>query len=175
MAREVSMSKVKKSRVMGVRGEAGTVRWHVWAMRLLMAAGIVVAGYLLWAYTFDEAIVCAGSSGCDLVKASRYSYIRGVLPLPLLGLFAYVTLLALSLLGERLLPALLRGYLPVMIFGIAFAGFLYSAYLTYLEFFVIYAVCKWCMSSAFIMTGLFALSFVDLKRFVDDEEVPEVV
>ena len=37
-------------------------------------------------------------------------------------------------------------------------GVLFSIYLTYLELFVIHAICSWCLSSAVIITVLFVLS-----------------
>jgi uncharacterized membrane protein len=43
-------------------------------------------------------------------------------------------------------------------FGMAFFGVVFSIYLTYLEPFVIRAVCLWCISSAVIMALLLLLS-----------------
>ena len=43
-------------------------------------------------------------------------------------------------------------------FGIILFGFLYSAYLTYLELFVIKAICPWCVASAILMTVLLFIS-----------------
>jgi hypothetical protein len=40
-------------------------------------------------------------------------------------------------------------------------GFGFSAYLTYLELFVIDAICQWCVASAVLMTALFALAVRD--------------
>ena len=45
-----------------------------------------------------------------------------------------------------------------MIFGMTLFGVLFSIYLTYLELFVIHAICSWCLSSAVIITVLFVLS-----------------
>jgi uncharacterized membrane protein len=44
---------------------------------------------------------------------------------------------------------------------------LYSAYLTYLELYVIYAICRWCVSSAIIITTIFLLALPDLKAEAD--------
>ena len=41
-------------------------------------------------------------------------------------------------------------------------GVVFSAYLTYLEIFVIHAICPWCVASAVVMTILFVLAIVDL-------------
>lgn len=40
-------------------------------------------------------------------------------------------------------------------------GVLYSAYLTYLELFVIHEICPWCVASALVMVALFVLAIVD--------------
>ncbi len=37
-------------------------------------------------------------------------------------------------------------------FGVALVGFGYSVYLTYLELFMIEAICQWCVASAVLMT-----------------------
>jgi uncharacterized membrane protein len=71
-------------------------------------------------------------------------------------------LLVLTLLRGRI-PEDLDSYIPLAIFGISLIGVLYSAYLTYLELVVIYAICKWCISSAIIITVISLLSLVDLK------------
>ena len=41
---------------------------------------------------------------------------------------------------------------------------LFSAYLTYLELFVIHAICRWCVGSAVIITAIFVLSLLDARR-----------
>jgi uncharacterized membrane protein len=80
----------------------------------------------------------------------------------LLGLIAYTTLLLLTLLPSHV-PQHLDDYIPLAIFGVSLIGVLYSAYLTYLELFVIYAMCRWCLTSAIIITAIFLLSLPDLK------------
>ena len=66
----------------------------------------------------------------------------------MLGLAGYAGLL---------LAAVLRGeagaYLGLLV---ALVGALFSAYLTYLEVFVIGAICQWCVASAAIMFGALA-------------------
>jgi uncharacterized membrane protein len=44
------------------------------------------------------------------------------------------------------------------------AGTTYSVYLTYLEFFVIDAVCLWCLASAIIMACIMLVSTVAVVR-----------
>ena len=63
----------------------------------------------------------------------------------MLGLVAYVGLLFSAMLGGEV--GVYLGFL------IALVGTLFSAYLTYLEIFVIGALCQWCLASAAIMVA----------------------
>ena len=47
---------------------------------------------------------------------------------------------------------------PLLVFVMALFGVLFTIYLTYLELFVIKAVCIWCLSSAVLMALVLALS-----------------
>ena len=149
-------STTDNSRLAGLR-----LDWRAWLMRVLSLAGMGVSGYLTWTHLANASVACGTSQSCDIVQESVYSTIGGI-PVALLGLLAYATLLVLSLLRGHS-PESLDEYVPLAIFGISLIGVLYSAYLTYLELFVIYAVCRWCVSSAIIMTLIFVLSLLDLK------------
>jgi uncharacterized membrane protein len=61
---------------------------------------------------------------------------------------------------QRLRQGRTADWAALAMFGIALFGVLFSLYLTYLEPFVIKAVCIWCITSAVIMTllMLFTLS-----------------
>jgi uncharacterized membrane protein len=125
------------------------------AMVVLAVAGTGVAAYLTWAHYADVSPICATGGGCETVQKSSYSEIAGV-PVALLGLGGYVAILAtLFLPGEatRLWAA-----------ALALVGAGFSAYLTYLELFVIDAICQWCVASAVIMAVLAALSVARLLR-----------
>jgi len=141
------------------------VEWRLWLMRLLALAGLGVSGYLTWTHLTNQAIACGGSQDCDLVQQSAYSAVLGI-PVALLGMLAYATLLALLFLRGRL-PEAWDAYIPLAVFGISLIGVLYSAYLTYLEIYVIHAICRWCVSSAVIITAIFFLSLPDLRSGAD--------
>jgi uncharacterized membrane protein len=105
--------------------------------------GLLISAYLTWVHYAGVVPVCVGGSGgCETVQASSYATILGV-PVAELGLVGYSGLL---------LSALLRGeagaYLGLLV---ALVGTLFSAYLTYLEVFVIQAICEWCVASATVM------------------------
>ena len=64
-----------------------------------------------------------------------------------------------------LLSASLRGEVGVYLgFLVALVGTLFSAYLTYLEVFVIHAICEWCVASAALMVGALICSAFEAWR-----------
>ncbi len=120
--------------------------------------GIGVATYIAIADAGGGAPVClAGGGGCETVANSSYSHLLGI-NVALIGIAGYVLIL---------LSALLRGDLARMSgFGVALAGFAFSVYLTYLELFVIDAICQWCVASAVLMMVLFGLNAVRMIVYV---------
>lgn len=129
---------------------------------LLALVGLGISVYLTWAYTADVAPICGASGGCETVQTSQYAWIAGI-PVPMLGAVGYVTILALAILGLRLEG--MREWLLLGLFGTTLAGLLFSAWLTYVEFFIIYAICRWCIASAVVMTLAFVLSFAAYRRY----------
>ena len=134
--------------------------WRVRAMVALAALGVGISGYLTWVHYSGALALCAGAGGCEQVQASRYAMVAG-LPVALLGLLLYLGILGLSI-ARALPPSSTSGLVSLALFGLALAGTLFSAYLTYLELFVIQAICPWCVTSAIVVTALFALSAWDL-------------
>jgi uncharacterized membrane protein len=117
---------------------------------LLALAGIAVATYIAIADSGGGSPVClAGGHGCETVASSRYSHLAGV-NVAVLGIVGYaLLLLAAALRGDS---ARFAG------FALALAGFGFSAYLTYLELFVIDAICQWCVCSAVLMALLLVVN-----------------
>jgi uncharacterized membrane protein len=130
----------------------------------LALAGIGVATYIAIAESGGGAPACvAGGSGCETVADSAYSDLAGI-NVAVIGIVGYVALLG---------AAVARG--DAARFGglmLALVGFGFSAYLTYLELFVIDAICQWCVASAVLMTVLFALNAIRAFRFAGDELGP---
>jgi uncharacterized membrane protein len=113
---------------------------------VLALAGIGVATYIAVVEGGGSAPQClAGGHGCETVANSHYSHLAGV-NVAVFGIVGYVLLL-----GAALLPgdvARIGGLATSLV------GFGFSAYLTYLELFVINAICQWCVGSAVLMTLL---------------------
>lgn len=139
-----------------------SIDWRGWALRVLALAGILISAYLTYTHVTNTAVACGGSGGCDVVRTSVYSEVAGV-PVALLGLLSYLAILVLHV-ADDYLEAAWADYIPLAIFGLALVGVLYSAYLTYLELFVIYAICRWCVASAVVITGILVLSIFDLRE-----------
>jgi uncharacterized membrane protein len=135
------------------------VRW----IQLLSLVGLAIAGYLMTTYVRDESPYCAGSGGCETVQTSEYATIVDGLEIPTLGVLGYLIILALTSLRGRV-NTRWAYYMPLLTYGAALIGFAYSAYLTYLEAAVINAWCYWCLASAAVMTLIFALAVIDLRR-----------
>jgi uncharacterized membrane protein len=135
-----------------------------WGAVASSIAGAAISIYMaIYKITSNNAM-CLGSGDCATVNASKYSEVYGI-PLGLIGLAGYGAILAVLLLEDR--HPLLRAYGNMLAMGMGFAGFLYSVYLTYLEFYVIKAICPFCVASAIAITLCFVLTFV---RFLRNEK-----
>ncbi len=127
----------------------------------LSTLGLLDSIYLSWIKLSNQEALCSGIGSCDVVNGSEYSSIVGI-PIAIFGAAAYITLLV-ALLGEQK-NNFLKENGPLIVFGVSLFGFLYSLYLTYVELFVIYAICPYCVLSAIVMTVIFVLSWIRLRQ-----------
>lgn len=126
--------------------------------------GLVDSLYLTW-YKIGGAVpLCEGFGDCDAVNNSRFAEIGGI-PIALLGAGAYLAILALH--GAEWKRMLDGETANLGVFGLGLAGTLYSAYLTYVELFVLRAVCPFCVLSAVAITVIFVAS---IARMLNDEQ-----
>lgn len=130
----------------------------------LAIAGAGVAAYLTWTHYDDRVLLC-GVGDCVTVQQSSYAQIGNV-PIALLGLGMYVTIAALGLV--RWWHPHRRVATTMGAFGIGLAGALYAAYLTYLELWVIDAICQWCVVSAAITLGIVVIEGTSLWRELEE-------
>jgi len=112
----------------------------------LAVGGVAVAAYLTLVHYRDELLVCS-TGGCETVQKSPYAEIRGI-PVALLGLGMYIVITGLLVL--RQIRPERADQTTLAIFGLALAGTVFTIYLTYLELFVIDAICQWCVLFAII-------------------------
>ena len=136
---------------------------HRQAIALLALVGLFVAVYLwLHAIGIGGAIKCGASGGCEVVQTSRWAVFLGQ-PVALYGVIGYVVILIVALAALRPVALVQRGW-GVLLVGLATVGALFTAYLTYLELFVIHAISRWCFGSAMIITLIWIVSLAALRR-----------
>lgn len=125
--------------------------WRKNAMMILFILGMIVALYLSYVETQSVKAVCGPVGDCNAVQSSKYARLFGFIPIGVLGFGGYVMMLIAWLLGNSHWNQI-ANLARLAFFGMALFGVIFSIYLTYLEPFVIKAVCMWCLSSAVIMT-----------------------
>jgi len=129
---------------------------------LLSLTGLFISAYLYLYKIGKIGSLACGTGGCETVQWSPWSRVAGI-EVSLVGLLGYAVLLAISLaslqgtFAERRSPT-------TMLAGLAGVGVLFTAYLTYLELFVIHAICRWCVASGVVILLIFIVSLLDLRR-----------
>ncbi|WP_437833188.1 vitamin K epoxide reductase family protein [Sorangium sp. So ce1153] len=119
--------------------QAGRARFFVTLFRLALFVAITASAALVVEYqNAGDPAFCGVTSGCFAVRVSPYSRPFGV-PLPNLGLAAYTTLLAASLLARE------RRHHVAIAIASAIGG-LGATVLLGLQAFAIGAFCGWCVA-----------------------------
>lgn len=134
----------------------------------LSLIGLADSWYLTESAMTETPLVCGPGmlEGCNAVAQSPYSKLLGI-PLAMYGVLFYALTLILSAAILFLKIRALPFYLLIATAG----GALASVYFLFVQFFLIKALCVYCLLSAVISFALCALSFVLFKR----EKVPLVV
>jgi len=131
-------------------------------MALISLAGVFVGVYLtLYKFGVIGSLVCNVGS-CEKVQSSRYSVFLG-LPVATWGIGFYLLMLALSMASVQERFADSRG-LSLGMLLLASWGVLFTAWLNYLEAFVLDAWCEWCLGSAAMVLLLFILAALDWRE-----------
>jgi uncharacterized membrane protein len=135
---------------------------------LLSLAGLFISAYLYLYKIGRIGTLACGTGGCETVQLSPWSRIAG-LEVSLVGLIGYAVLLAVSLVALQ--PAQVGRRQPTTLLAtLAGLGVLFTAYLTFLELFVIHAICRWCVGSAVIIVGIFLAALLDRQRLPSSQE-----
>tara|TARA_Y100000310_G_C20330097_1_gene644846 strand:+ start:290 stop:688 length:399 start_codon:yes stop_codon:yes gene_type:complete len=119
--------------------------------------GFVSSAYLLGLHYQDNPEFCDINQGisCNTVNQSEYAKFLGV-PVSVIGMGAYALFFIVAI-------GLLRGsfkklYNPM--FFLSLFGWIYSLYLTYIEFFVLNSVCLFCLVSFWLISMIVLLFYV---------------
>lgn len=133
----------------------------------MSAAVLSLLGLFLSAYLYLYKIgrigsLACGAGGCETVQQSPWSRFAGI-EVSLIGMAGYAGLLLVSLIALQPGPSSRRWPSTVLLL-LSGLGVAFTAYLTYLEVFVIHAVCRWCVGSAAIIVAILLLALLDLRR-----------
>jgi len=126
------------------------------AIVILATFGTLVSAYLVWVHYSGSLALCVGVGGCEAVQTSRFAMV-GAIPVALIGLAGFGALMIASI-------AYARGSAQALValFGLSVTASLYVAYLTYVELFVLGAICPWCVSVALFAVLILALTLREL-------------
>jgi uncharacterized membrane protein len=151
----------------GVPVVSGSDRRLVAAVMAVLAAVAAITSFYLAAVELSGNIpVCGPVKGCETVATSEYSRVLGI-PVALPGLGLSLVILAAVVawwrIGDRRIL-----YVP---YGLGILGVFAVAYLTYLELFVIHAVCVWCVTFAAAIVLGWIVSIIALRKSGDGMRV----
>lgn len=128
-----------------------------------------LAGSLLATYLLKLHVAIAGNPGrglctfndtlsCDKVLASSYAEIWGV-PVALIGLLGFLLLLGLAAWGlwrrDRS-----SSHFPAILVLVAGLGLLFELAMTWVEFFIIHALCPYCLAALGLIVAAFVASVI---------------
>jgi uncharacterized membrane protein len=132
------------------------------AIACASAVGIGIAAYLTVVHYAHTAPVCT-TGGCEKVQHSSYAELAGI-PVALLGLLAYVAIVATALRSG--VEYALAGTVLALV-GVAFSGYLLWAQLAR-----IHAICQWCVGNDVVVTVVAVLCIVRLLTEPSAESSP---
>lgn len=115
--------------------------------------GFVIAAYIRHKKRSNEHLVCHIGSDCSAVVHSDFSKFFGI-PVELLGM-GYYALTALGHATFIAFPGFLPDWSPLFLLSLSLIGFLFSAYLIFIQAFVLKQWCTWCIFSACLCTAIF--------------------
>lgn len=146
-------------------------QWLDIAIPVLSIIGLGVSIYLTYVEFTHTRALCGPVGDCNAVQSSSYAKLFGILPIGLAGAMGYLAILVAWVWHHFRIDSFARIAGPAM-YGMALFGTLFSIYLTYLELFVIHAVCIWCLSSAVLITLLMLLTLSSITQWlaISDEE-----
>jgi uncharacterized membrane protein len=134
--------------------------------RMIIAAlalgGVGLATYLaMYKLGMIGTLACTVGS-CETVNLSKWATFIGI-PVAVWGVGFYIVLFLVALLGttDRFAEA---SWVSHALLGLTTWGVIFSTWLTYLELYVIHAVCMFCVISALLVTITFLVSVLEWRN-----------
>ncbi len=133
--------------------------WWRWALTGLSALALALSAYLSWHYLMGGSVIgCGGGSPCDQVLTSKWSALRGVLPVSGLAAGTYLAMLLASFfIGPATAASDRRlAWSAMLVLVGAAAGS--AVWFTIVQKWIIGAFCPYCMATH--ITGLLLAALV---------------
>jgi uncharacterized membrane protein len=128
---------------------------------LVALIGVFLSLYLtMFKLGYIGSLAC-GSGSCETVQLSKWGDFLGV-PVAAWGVGYYAIVLGLAFAGVQVRYESSARLTNWLVYATG-AGLLFSLWLTYLELFVIHALCRWCLGSAAMTLVLFGLAVWDRR------------
>jgi len=134
-----------------------------WIIPPLAVIGLAIAVYLSYVEVSETRAVCGPVGNCNAVQNSPYAKLFGILPIAVMGMGGYIAILAVWLF-QQFGPAPLKRQARLVLWGMGIFSVLFSAYLTFLEPFVIGATCALCLASAVVVTIILWVSILPARK-----------
>lgn len=134
-------------------------------LAVLDLIGLLIASYLSSVELRGDLPYCGPLKGCEEVALSEYSRIGGV-PVAVFGVGLSLILLGLAVAWWRTND----GRLLAAHYGLSLLGVIFEVYFTYLELFVIGAVCVWCAAYGISLVARFLVAlwvWANRARYAD--------
>jgi len=121
---------------------------NLWLV-FLAILGFSISFYISSKKGHEEKIKCIVGEKCDVVLKSKYNKTFGFRN-EILGMLYYVFIIALVLIFLSGTKYVFDVNLELALVILGSFAFLFSVYLTYIQFFVLKATCDYCLTSAAI-------------------------
>jgi uncharacterized membrane protein len=128
-------------------------------LAILDVIGLVIAGYLSAVELQGDLPYCGPLKGCEVVALSEYARVGGI-PVAVFGVVLSISLLVLAIAWTK------SGRIELLAahYGLSLLGVIFEVYFTYVELFVIGAVCVWCASYGLSLVARFAVALTVWRR-----------
>ena len=129
------------------------------ALATLDLVGLAIAAYLSTIELRGDLPYCGPLKGCEEVALSEYSRVGGI-PVAVYGVALSISLFILAIAWMR------SGRIELLAshYGLSLLGVVFEVYFTYLEIFVIAAVCVWCATYGVSLVARFAVALWVWRR-----------
>jgi uncharacterized membrane protein len=116
--------------------------WGLHPAIILMALdlfGLTVASYLSYVELQGKLPYCGALSGCETVALSDYARVAGI-PVAVFGVILSITLFVFAFIWWRTNAT----WALAVHYGLSLVGTIFELYFTFVELFILHAVCVWC-------------------------------